>query len=282
MGTPKVSVIIPCFNHGEFLAEAVASVTSLKRDDVELIIVDDGSTDERTCNEIESLIVQGIKVIRQENRGVGAARNAGVLASKGEYILPLDADNRLRPGYIEHGIRVLNANPEVGVVYSDAEYIGIGSGRGRVGAFDRNRLLLRNYIDACAVYRRSVWELNKGYDSGMPVQGFEDWDFWLGALEHGWQFAYLPEVFFDYRESDESMITRTRGFEGQIGEFVARKHALLYRNDYVQLGTRLRREESVRWTLCNLYRLLKTRLMQKMYWPLFTLRHLFQGGSSSH
>jgi glycosyltransferase involved in cell wall biosynthesis len=71
----KVSMVIPCFNHGEFLAEAVASVTGIVRDDVELIVVDDGSTDERTRRELDKLVAQGIKVVRQENKGLAVARN---------------------------------------------------------------------------------------------------------------------------------------------------------------------------------------------------------------
>src|SRR5882724_3600730 len=185
----KVSVVIPCFNHGEFLPEAVCSATAIERDDVETIVIDDGSTDERTGKEIDALPGHGIRVIRQENKGLSAARNAGIAISRGEYILPLDADNRLRSGYIEHGIRILDANPLVGVVYGDAEYIGTRTGRRHVGPFERDRLLQWNYIDACAIYRRSIWEQNQGYDSRMmPIQGLEDWDFWLGALEHGWGF----------------------------------------------------------------------------------------------
>jgi cellulose synthase/poly-beta-1,6-N-acetylglucosamine synthase-like glycosyltransferase len=88
----KVSVVIPCFNHGDFLPEAAASVISLKRSDIELIVVDDGSTDEQTRREMHKLAAQGTKVLRQENKGLAAARNAGILASHGEYIRPLDAD----------------------------------------------------------------------------------------------------------------------------------------------------------------------------------------------
>jgi len=261
----KVSVVIPCFNHGEFLGDAVASVTAIKRDDIELIVVDDGSTDERTRTEMDRLIAQGIKVIRQENLGLAAARNAGILASEGEYILPLDADNRLRPGYIEHGIRILKANPEVGVVYGDAEYFGTRTGRWRVGPFRPSLLLQSNYIDACAVYRRSVWEQNRGYDDTMPAQGLEDWDFWLGALEHGWQFAYVPEILFDYRVANESMVTRARPFVPQIEEFTARKHGVLYRQAWLQLTHEFKLEhESVKATSRNLHRLLKSRLKQKL------------------
>jgi len=257
----KISVVIPCFNHGEFLPEAVASVTGLDRRDAELIVVDDGSTDARTCAEMDKLAKQRIHVIRQENRGLAAARNAAIAASTGEYILPLDADNRLRPAYIEHGIRILDSNPQVGVVYGDAQYAGTRTGRWRVGPIDLNRMLDCNYIDACAVYRRSIWEQNGGYDGAMPVQGYEDWDFWLGALEHGWQFAYVEEILFDYRVAPDSMIAQTRGFEDQIADFVGRKHGHLYRQAWLRLA---RERQSATKTSRRLRKLLKARLRQKL------------------
>jgi glycosyltransferase involved in cell wall biosynthesis len=256
----KVSVVIPCFNHGEFLPEAIASVTVIKRDDVELIVVDDGSTDERTSAEMDALVARGIRVIRQENKGLAAARNAGILVSKGEYILPLDADDRLRPGWIDHGIRILAANPQVGVVYGDAEYFGTRTGRWHIGPFDRDRLLQWNYIPACAIYRRSVWKQNGGYDATMPVWVLEDWDFWLTTLEHGWEFAYVPEILFDYRVATQSMIVRTYGFEAQIGKFIAIKHGLLYRHGWLQ---QVKEHESLNATFRNLGKLLKSRFKQK-------------------
>jgi glycosyltransferase involved in cell wall biosynthesis len=256
----KVSVVIPCFNHGVFLPQAVESVTNIQRDDIELIVVDDGSTEEQTRQEMDALVAQGIHVVRQENRGLAAARNAGILASHGEYILPLDADNKLRTLYVEHGIRILDANPNVGVVYGDAEYIGERKGRWHVGSFDPDLLLRCNQIDACAMYRRTVWEQNNGYDSSMPVQGFEDWDFWLGALENGWRFVYVPEMLFDYRVAKESMLTRAQRFARQVEIFMALKHAPLYRDAYHRLANQ---QNSLRWTFRNLYRLLKARFKRK-------------------
>ena len=255
-----VSVVIPCFNHGQFLPEAVASVIDIGRDDIELIVVDDGSTDELSCKELSILRDKGINVIRQPNRGLAAARNAGIFIAKGKYILPLDADNRVRSGYFEHAIRILDGNSQVGVVYGDAQYIGSRAGRWHVGGFERDRLLRRNYIDACAIFRRSIWEQNGGYDGTMPVQGEEDWDFWLSTVEHGWQFAYVSEVLFDYRVSEESMTTRFAAFRGQLDRFVAAKHALLYRDSYLQLLTE---KTSVKATSRNLYRSLKSRFRAK-------------------
>ncbi len=257
----KVSVVIPCFNHGEFLPEAVCSATAIEREDVELIVVDDGSTDEPTRKEMDALAAQGIRVIRQGNKGLAAARNAGIAISRGEYILPLDADDRLQPGWIDRGIQILESHPRVGVVYGDAQCFGTRNDRWTTGPFDPDRLLQWNYIHASALYRRSVWEQNCGYDGAMPVQGYEDWDFWLGALEHGWKFAYLREVFFDYRQAEQSMITFTRGFESQIEAFVASKHGLLYRRQWQQ---QMREHESVKGICRDIGRLFDSRT-RKIY-----------------
>ena len=256
----KTSVIMPCFNHGEFLAEAVASVNNIQRDDIELIVVDDGSTDERTREEMDKLCERGIKVIRQENKGPAAARNVGIRASQGEYLFPVDADDRLRSGWINHGIGILDSDPGVGVVYGDAQCFGTGTHRWQVGPFDADRLLDWNFIHASALYRRPVWEQNSGYDETRLVQGLEDWDFWLGALEHGWRFAYVTEVFFDYRQAEQSMTTRAAPFKDQIREFVARKHGVLYRQAWESL---LSERQSVRWTVRNLRKLLEARLKQR-------------------
>lgn len=255
-----VSVVVPCYNHGEFLAEAVGSVTGMRREDVELIVVDDGSTEEGTRAEVDRLAAQGVRVIRQSNRGLACARNAGIEASRGEYILPLDADNRVRAAYVERGTKILDANPEVGVVYGDAEYIGKRSGRWRVGYFDGNQLLQWNCFDACAMYRRRVWEENGGYDSTIPVQGLEDWDFWLGAVEHGWKIQYVPEILFEYRVGEESMLTRANPHNERVEKFVARKHAMLYRREWLSLANEHR---SLKRTAQNLGRLLRLRAKQR-------------------
>jgi glycosyltransferase involved in cell wall biosynthesis len=260
MMLPKVSVIIPCYNHGEFLPEAVSSVTSMRSAEVELIVVDDGSTDDRTRREMNSLEAAGIHVIHQKNKGLAAARNAGISAAQAKYVLPLDADNRVRDAYIDFGIRILDSDPQIGVVYGDAEYMGIRTGRWHVGPFDLTRLVQWNYIDACAVYRRVVWEQNGGYDGTMPTQGLEDWDFWLSTVQHGWKFRYVPEVLFDYRTAHDSMLARSHAFDLQTEKFIAAKHAALHREAFMQLTIE---HESVKLTARNFFRLLKSRLSQK-------------------
>lgn len=271
----RISVIIPCFNHGEFLPEAIASVHATKRDDVEIIVVDDGSTDERTRKETEAIAAQGIRVIGKKNGGPASARNAGIAVARGEYIFPLDGDDHMRPDCLDREIPILDANPEVGVVYSDGEFFGIRSGRWDIGAFDADRLLLWNYIPCCALFRRSIWEQVGGYDEARVLWGLEDWDFWLNAMRHGWQFTYVPEVLYEYRVANGSMVKRAQSYHKETEKFIGTKYGPLYREAWLQtveqrdsLNTTLASErlrlESVKFTSRNLHRLLKARLKQKL------------------
>lgn len=231
----RLAVVIPCYNYGAFLQEAVGSVVDAHRDDIEMVIVDDGSTDPHTQQEVERLAREGFHVIRQLNQGLAATRDNGIRATTADYILPLDADNKIRPIFIERALAILDAQPRVGVVYGDAQKFGTRSDRWVMGPFDRDRLMKGNYIDACAVLRRTVWEQNGGYDGTMPMQGLEDWDMWLGAMTRRWEFAYVPEIFFDYRVKEESMIVTSSKHYRATEEFIARKHGILYRGAWRQL-----------------------------------------------
>ncbi|MBV8201221.1 MAG: glycosyltransferase, partial [Acidobacteria bacterium] len=106
---PTFSVVIPCFNQGEFLLAAVASVEDAADAAFETVIVNDGSTDAFTLEVLERLGAAGYRILDQPNRGVSAARNAGIRASRGRYLMPLDADNRIRPSYLRRAAEVLDA-----------------------------------------------------------------------------------------------------------------------------------------------------------------------------
>lgn len=185
---PIISVIIPCYNHGIFIEEAIKSVEKSDRKDYEIIIIDDGSTEIETISKLEQLRLNGFHVIYQENMGAMGARNNGIRNSIGKYILPLDADNRIMPQMISKAVQILENDPRVSIVYSDREMFGIANETKKVGTFRLPDMLLDNYIDACAVYRKDVWTKTGGYDENLPMQGWEDWDFWLTAYSHGFKF----------------------------------------------------------------------------------------------
>ena len=221
----KVSIVIPCFNHGEMLRETLASIENSRHDNLaEVIIVNDGSTDLKTIELFAELADSKYTIFHQPNRGLGAARNAGVQLAKGEFILPLDSDNRIRQTYLTQGVNVLLKNPKVGVVYGDAEFFGEQQGRSVVPEFDLVRLVAGNYIDACALYRKSLWTSVQGYDEQMPWMGYEDWDFWLRVAAQGWQFHHLNEIAFDYRVLGSSMLrSKTNHHQDELRAYINAK-----------------------------------------------------------
>src|SRR5437899_13071302 len=203
----KVSIVIPCYNQGTMRREALASVEEVRNENLlEVIIVDDGSSEVETTTVLKEVAEAGYCVLSQPNRGPGAARNTGIRLAKGEFILPLDSDNRLREVYLNEDVSLLSQNPSVGVVYADAEYFGERSGRWYVPDFNLLSLIRTNFIDACALYRKKLWEEVGGYDEQMPWMGLDDWDFWLRVAFHGGSFVHLTKIGFDYRVRGDFMI----------------------------------------------------------------------------
>lgn len=200
-----LSVITPCYNQGVFLIDAIASVERVAPPNTELIIINDGSRDQQTLEILESLKKAGYFVFDQKNAGLSAARNQGISLARGRYVLPLDDDNRIRDGYIEEAIKVLDSNPLVGVVYGDRQDFGWYHKTQIVPEFDLFSLLKRNFIDACAVLRKQVWLDCGGYDTDLTA--LEDWELWIAAAERGWNFHHLPFVAFDYRVRPGSMVS---------------------------------------------------------------------------
>jgi len=207
-GSPErisASFVIPCYNLGRYLPEAVESVLAQTRTDYELLIVDDGSTDAHTRDTLEALARRGFQVLRQPNRGLAAARNAGIGRARGAFICCLDADDRLCPAYLERTAAVLESRPEVGFVSSF--YREFGEHESLVEQADCTfpRLLVENRAMVSSLFRKEAWAQAGGFCESFSVPGYEDWDLWISLVEAGWECAVVPEVLFEYRVRSGSM-----------------------------------------------------------------------------
>lgn len=226
----RLSVIIPCYNMGEFLPDAIASVEQYKGSDIEMLIINDGSTDPATLSLLKELEDKGYNVINQTNQGLAMARNNAIAMCEGEYFLPLDADNKIRTAYIEKGIKILDTDPAMAIVYGDAQYFGEKKGVWKSRKFDLLTLMRGNYIDACVVARKKAWEQVKGYDKN--ISALADWDFHISVAEAGWKLKYVPEVLFDYRVRNDSMI-KTYNQRDEYVDHIVKKHSKLYRESFM-------------------------------------------------
>lgn len=222
-----VTIIIPCYNHGHFVGEAVASARAQTVPASEIIVVDDGS-DDATREACAKLASPGVRVIRHEtNRGLGASRNTAIAAAKSGIILPLDADDRLRPEFIERTLPHMVSSANTGWVYTDCSMFGAREGFLDFPEYDLMFLLAHNLCLATCLFRRKDWEKVGGYD---PVfrGGQEDWDFWISLAELGLRGQHVAERLLEYRQHDESMrMTSHRDIGAASGKLWA-KHRRLY------------------------------------------------------
>ncbi len=213
MKNPKISVIIGTFNCSRYLPEAIESVLAQTYSDYEIIVVDDGSTD--NTNEVVIPFRDRVQYIWQENRGVGSARNTGMRRASGEYVVFLDADDLLLPDKLALQADYLDRNPDVDIVYSDGYRFQIdANGRETREQFSECGLLIKslgasaeslrilvvqNAFPPVAAMARlgGILEIG-GFDEEKCFTTMEDWDLWYRlALNH--QFAYLDAVVAMYR-----------------------------------------------------------------------------------
>lgn len=222
---PDVSVVIPCHNHADFLGEAIQSVVDQTRGGWEIIVVDDGS--EYQQKRAIQKIAEGHVLVRQSNRGLPAARNAGIREARGEYVVCLDADDRLLPAYLERtvalatpttiicpGLRMFGERHEEYLPQHPLEGVGFS----RVP-----RVFLDNPIFQSSLYSKGLWQRVRGYDENM-VLGYEDWEFWIRLAKAGAHFELIPEPLYEYRVRQGSMISSAERNHTYIVAYMAMKH----------------------------------------------------------
>jgi glycosyl transferase family 2 len=261
MNTPRISVLLPCFNDGQWIDEALDSVRQQTFQDFEIVVVDDGSTDAATVRKLESIDDSNIRVFRTENRGLPAARNHAAAQARGELFCALDADDRLAATWFEKGQALLTSRPEITFVSHWLETFGDEHWTWKPERCDLPALLVKNTINGAALVRRAAFQAVGGYDESMR-HGCEDWDFWLRLVEAGHQGTIIPEVLFYYRRHSTSM---SRGMITPAGypaplETLLDKHAPAFRdhlatvivsreNDRLSLGREIAALERDRLTV---------------------------------
>ncbi len=223
---PAVSVIVPCYNYGRYLAEAVNSVLEQTYRDFEIVIVDDGSDDD-TQSVARRLIAENprsrIRLISRAHGGQPAlSRNRGILEAEGRYILPLDADDVIAPTMLAECAALLDREPDVAIAYTDRLDFGDAEGVVQAGDYDFRRLRRENHISYCAMFRRDVWTRLGGYRAN--IRGCEDWDFWVAAGARGFYGRRIPKPLFKYRRHDGGV------YREVLADF-ERKRAIVRRNN---------------------------------------------------
>lgn len=207
MNSPLVSIIVPCYNQAEYLSDALDSVLSQTYVNWECVIVNDGSSDnsEQTalyyCSKDKRF-----KYIKQNNQGLAQTRNNGIKESKGTFILPLDADDKIGESYIEIAVTRFIEHPETTLVYCKAELFGTINQPWELPEYNYYSMIWGNSIFCTAMYKRCDYDKTIGYNPNMKY-GYEDWDFWLSLLNENSIVYQINKVLFFYRKKNTSMAT---------------------------------------------------------------------------
>ncbi len=229
--SPRISVLVPVFNLGSYVDEAVESVLAQSYTDFEILVVDDGSDDPETIRILQDLRRPHTLVFRTENRGLAAARNFLIDLARGDLLCALDADDRLHPHYFAKAVAMLDSDPGLTFVSSWVRTFGREERDWRQQRCDLPALLAEDTVMTASLVRRAAVVDVGGYDEKMPHMGDEDWDLWIRLVAAGGRGAILPETLFFYRRRGDSMGDRC--VEGEVHlelvRYLFRKHEALYR-----------------------------------------------------
>jgi glycosyltransferase involved in cell wall biosynthesis len=220
-----VTAVVACFDYGRYLEEAMASLLSQEGGAPQVVVVDDGSTDPLTLGVLERLPGE-VRVVRQANAGVAAARNAGLALATTPLVLVLDADDRLAPGALAALRAGLEAAPEAAFAYGHQRFLGDMGGVMRFPPYDPYRLLHRHLIGPTALMRRELVETTGGYDPSFAL--YEDWELWVHALAHGLRGRRVDAITHEYRRHGGSKLGRDRRRYREFRRALHAKHRDLF------------------------------------------------------
>ena len=208
--TPVVSVIVTLYNYARYIEDCLDSIASQTQGALELIVVDDASTDDGLMRvlrwiELNSRKFAGHRIAAHlENMGLPYARNTAFSLASAPRVFVMDADNLLYPSAIERCMQAMDASGTAGA-YTQIELFGDRTGIGEADFWNRERFKLHNYVDAMALVSKAAWEKVDGYTQ-LGATGWEDYDFWCKFVEHGLQCTFVPEMLCRYRVHSASML----------------------------------------------------------------------------
>ena len=223
MAARTVSVVIPCRNYASYLGRCIQSLLGQSLTPSEIIVVDDASDDD-TATVAQKFRNHGVTYLRVDFHSPLLTRRAGVEATHGEIVCCIDADDYVDPYYLEKGLLLFDTDPNIGIVYSDVEFIGDWSGRSKYAtSSETGNIFVENFIHSGALVRRDAIEVAEPFKQNAASRHHEDWMSWRKIISHGWR-AVKQEALYYYRKHDNG-ISRNRHYG--IGDYTYYEGAAL-------------------------------------------------------
>jgi len=234
---PRVTVIIPCYNDGKYIDDAINSILNQTYHDFQIIVVDDGSTDAYTIDKLNNLKYPKTRVLYKTNGGVSSARNFGAKQSDSEYLVFLDADDFFDNTYLEKGVKILDNYPEVGGISNYTRYF-YEENPDKITDYYRPKgggienFLLENNGCSNTLIRYKCWVDAGGYDENLLSH--EDWDFWIKITKKGWLVYTIPEVLGNYRITKKSKYLKFKNKRIELLRKIIENNEDIYKEHVVE------------------------------------------------
>lgn len=270
-----ISIIIPCYNDGQYIEQSVNSALNQTYLNKEVIVVDDGSNDD-TKAVLKKLELKITKLITQENQGQSTARNVGINDANGEYILILDSDDYYEPTFCEKAIAVFLNKKETKIVTCQVNLLFENGSKvihtpegGSISNF-----IFTNAALGTSMFKKVDWKISGGYDKSMR-NGFEDWEFFIRLLKRGGVAEVIQEPLYNYRKGKDSTTSKANKIKYELLKYIYFKHQDLYKENFelfiTHLLGRIEREEKEK--LKNLNRI-EYKIGKKVLQPLRWIKSL--------
>ena len=232
MESKLISIIIPCYNDFKYIEQSVNSALNQTYANKEVIIVDDGSN-LKTKEVLKNIEPRITKLITQENQGQSTARNVGIRAAGGMYILVLDSDDFFEDTFCEKAIASIERSTDIKLVSC---YANLLFENGSLTKYEPKGGALKDFLFSnsamgSVLFEKQYWEKVRGYDEDMR-KGFEDWEFYIRLLATGGKAAIVDETLFNYRKRTNSTSTRANASKSELLEYIYLKHSNLYKDNF--------------------------------------------------
>jgi glycosyltransferase involved in cell wall biosynthesis len=229
---PLISFVIPCFNDAQYIEKSVQSALNQTYPHIEVIVVDDGSNLE-TKRILQKLEPRITKLITQDNKGQSTARNVGIKAAKGEFIVVLDSDDFFELTFSEKAVDYFKKDATIKIVTSYYVRLMLNN---KTDIFKPTGGSIKGFLkNSCAtgsaMFKKSDWEKVGGYDQDMK-QGFEDWEFYIRLVKEGGCAYIIKEPLLNYRIKEFSTTTKANKIKYTLLRYIYLKHEDLFKNDF--------------------------------------------------
>lgn len=275
----KISVIIPVYNTAQYIEQCIESILNQSYENIELILVDDGSN-QKTKNKIKELSDKVNIILTQENQGQSTARNNGIKKATGDVLLVLDSDDYFEPNFCKKAIEFLKNTKNTKIITCNCNIINeegkIIGGFNPVGG-DISKMILNNTAMGSCMFKKREWSLAGGYDENMR-SGFEDWEFYIRLLSTGGNVYVIPELLFNYRKCIQSTTTKANEVKYDLLKYIYKKNEDIYKkyfNNFILfLLSRIEREEKEK---LKMYSKIEYKIGFNILKPLRFVKRIFNG-----